>query len=62
MSNIRTKNISTISNTKLEATNKLIKDIKRQDFGFKTFKNFKTKILIALNIQKERTGTILSRC
>lgn len=50
------------SNAKLEATNKLIKDIKRQAFGFKTFKNFKTKILIALNTQKERTGTILSRC
>ncbi|WFM79996.1 ISL3 family transposase [Streptococcus pluranimalium] len=50
------------SNAKLEATNKLIKDIKRQAFGFKTFKNFKTKIIIALNTQKERTGTILSRC
>lgn len=50
------------SNAKLEATNKLIKDIKRQAFGFKKFKNFKTKILIALNTQKERTGTILSRC
>ncbi|WP_415671219.1 transposase, partial [Streptococcus pluranimalium] len=68
------------SNAKLEATNKLIKDNKRQAFGFKTFKNFKTKILIALNTkrvrgatllgclsktgkkQKERTGTILSRC
>ncbi len=68
------------SNTKLEATNKLIKDIKRQACGFRKFKNFKTKILIALNTkrargvtllgclsktgkrQKERTGTILSRC
>ena len=49
------------SNTKLEATNKLIKDIKRQAFGFRTFKNFKTKIFIALNIEKERTRTILSR-
>lgn len=46
------------SNAKLEATNKLIKDIKRQAFGFR---NFKTKILIALNIQKERTNLILSR-
>ncbi|MEW4354416.1 ISL3 family transposase [Streptococcus pneumoniae] len=49
------------SNAKLEATNKLIKDIKRQAFGFRNFKNFKTKILIALNIQKERTNLILSR-
>ncbi|HEM6340426.1 TPA: transposase, partial [Streptococcus suis] len=32
------------SNAKLEATNKLIKDIKRQAFGFRNFKNFKTKI------------------
>ncbi|WP_159716921.1 ISL3 family transposase [Streptococcus halichoeri] len=50
------------SNAKLEATNKLIKDIKRNAFGFRNFKNFKTKILIALNIQKERTNLILSRC
>ncbi|MFU2206960.1 transposase, partial [Streptococcus pluranimalium] len=50
------------SNAKLEATNKLIKGIKRQAFGFRKFKNFKTKILIALNTQKERTRTILSRC
>ena len=49
------------SNAKLEATNKLIKDIKRQAFGFRNFKNFKTKILIALNIKKERTNLILSR-
>ncbi|NQN83868.1 hypothetical protein HO996_11415, partial [Streptococcus suis] len=26
----------------LEATNKLIKDIKRQAFGFRNFTNFKT--------------------
>ncbi|HFI0481857.1 TPA: transposase, partial [Streptococcus suis] len=32
------------SNAKLEATNKLIKDIKRQAFGFRNFTNFKTKI------------------
>lgn len=44
------------SNAKLEATNKLIKDIKRQAFGFRNFKNFKTKIYIALSIQKERTN------
>ncbi len=30
------------SNAKLEATHKLIKDIKRQAFGFRKFKNFKT--------------------
>lgn len=50
------------SNAKLEATNKLIKDIKRQAFGFPNFKNFKAKILIALNIQRERTNLVLSRC
>ena len=49
------------SNAKLEATNKLIKDIKRQAFGFRNFKNFKNKILITLNIKKERTNLILSR-
>ncbi|HFI0508266.1 TPA: ISL3 family transposase, partial [Streptococcus suis] len=47
------------SNAKLEATNKLIKDIKRQAFGFRNFKNFKTKIYIALNIEKERTKFVL---
>ncbi len=47
------------SNAKLEATNKLIKDIKRQAFGFKTFKNFKTKILIALNTERLRGVTLL---
>ncbi|SUO80273.1 transposase IS204/IS1001/IS1096/IS1165 family protein [Streptococcus equinus] len=49
------------SNAKLEATNKLIKDIKRQAFGFRNFKNFKTKILIALNMQKEKTHFVSSR-
>ncbi|MDW8751972.1 transposase, partial [Streptococcus suis] len=29
------------SNAKLETTNKLIKDIKRQAYGFRNFKNFK---------------------
>ena len=48
------------SNARLEATNKLIKDIKRQAFGFRNFDNFKTKILITLNIKKERTK-VLSR-
>ena len=46
-------------NAKLEATNKLIKDIKRQAFGFRKFKNFKTKILIALNTERGRGGTLL---
>ncbi|HFR3830192.1 TPA: transposase, partial [Streptococcus suis] len=50
------------SNAKLEATIKLIKDIKRQAFGFRNFKNFKTKTYIALNIEKERTKFVLSRC
>ncbi|MGQ7414365.1 transposase, partial [Streptococcus suis] len=31
------------SNAKLEATNKLIKDIKRQAFGFRNFTNFNTQ-------------------
>ncbi len=48
------------SNARLEATNKLIKDIKRQAFGFRNFDNFKTKMLITLNIKKERTK-VLSR-
>ncbi|AUW95756.1 hypothetical protein C0J00_00660 [Streptococcus pluranimalium] len=47
------------SNAKLEATNKLIKDIKRQAFGFRKFKNFKTKILIALNTKRVRGVTLL---
>ncbi len=50
------------SNAKLEATNNLIKVIKRNAFGFRSFKNFKTRLLIALNIQKERTKIVLSRC
>ncbi|MEG3304147.1 transposase, partial [Streptococcus suis] len=50
------------SNAKLEATNKLIKDIKRQAFGFRNFTNFKIKIYIALNIKNERTNFVLSRC
>lgn len=40
------------SNAKLEATNKLIKDIKRNVFGFRNFDNFKKRIFIALNMQK----------
>lgn len=49
------------SNAKLEATNNLIKVIKRNTFGFRNFDNFKTRILIALNIKKERTKLVLSR-
>ena len=40
---------------KLEATNNLIKLIKRNAFGFRNFENFKKRIFIALNIKKERT-------
>ncbi|HFS5546516.1 TPA: transposase, partial [Streptococcus pneumoniae] len=49
------------SNAKLEATNKLIKDIKRNAFGFRNFENFKKRIFIALNIKKERTKFVLSQ-
>ncbi|WP_370658942.1 ISL3 family transposase [Streptococcus pneumoniae] len=49
------------SNTKLEATNNLIKLIKRNAFGFRNFENFKKRIFIALNIKKERTKFVLSR-
>ena len=38
------------SNAKLEATNNLIKFIKRNSFGFRNFENFKKRIFIALNI------------
>ncbi|MCY7217659.1 transposase, partial [Streptococcus cristatus] len=48
------------SNAKLEATNNLIKVIKRYAFGFRNFDNFKKRILIALNITKERTNSVLS--
>ena len=49
------------SNAKLEATNNLIKLIKRNAFGFRNFENFKKRIFIALNIKKERTNYVLSR-
>lgn len=49
------------SNAKLKDTNKLIKVIKRNAFGFRNFENFKTRILIALNIKRERIKLILSR-
>ena len=41
------------SNAKLEATNNLIKLIKRNAFGFRNFENFKKRIFIALNIIKK---------
>ena len=50
------------SNAKLEATNNLIKVIKRNAYGFRNFENFKKRILIALNIKKEKTNLVLSRC
>ncbi len=40
------------SNAKLEATNNLIKVLKRNAFGFRNFENFKKRILIALNSEK----------
>ena len=49
------------SNAKLEATNNLIKVIKRNAFGFRNFDNFKKRILIALNIKRERTNLVLSK-
>ena len=49
------------SNAKLEAINNIIKVIKRNAFGFRNFENFKTRILIAVNIKKERTKLALSR-
>ena len=49
------------SNAKLEATNNLIKLIKRNAFGFRNFENFKKRIFMALNIKKERTKSVLSR-
>ena len=45
---------------KLEATNNLIKLIKRNAFGFRNFENFKKQSFIALNIKKERTKLVLS--
>ncbi|CAD0140223.1 protein of unknown function [Streptococcus thermophilus] len=50
------------SNAKLEATNKMIKDIKQLGFGFRNFINFKKRVFITLNIQKEKTYPVLSRC
>ncbi len=47
------------SNAKLEETNNLIKVIKRNAFGFRNFENFKKRILIAINIKKEKTKLVL---
>ena len=49
------------SNAKLEATNKLIKDIKRNAFGYRNFDNFKKRIYLALNCKKARTTVVLAR-
>lgn len=49
------------SNAKLEANNKLIKDIKRNAFGFRNFDSLKKRIYLALNIEKEKTKFISSR-
>uniref|UniRef100_UPI0013EEF63C transposase n=1 Tax=Streptococcus ruminantium TaxID=1917441 RepID=UPI0013EEF63C len=49
------------SNAKIEATNKLIKDIERNAFGYKNFDKFKKRILIALNIKNEKTKFVSSR-
>ncbi|MGT2936841.1 transposase, partial [Streptococcus caprae] len=50
------------SNAKLEATNNIIKVIKRNAFDFRNFENFKTRIFIAINIKREKTSPVLSRC
>ncbi len=50
------------SKAKLKATNNIIKIIKRNAFGFRNFENFKKRILIAINIKKEKTKLVLSRC
>ena len=49
------------SNAKLEATNKVIKDIKRLGFGFRNFINFKKRVFITLNIHRKKTYQVLSR-
>ena len=50
-----------ITNAKLEATNKLIKNIKRNAFGYRHFNNFKKRLYLALNIKKARTISVLAR-
>lgn len=49
------------SNARLEATNNLIKVIKRNAFGFRNFENFKKRIYVNQNIKRESTNTVLSR-
>lgn len=49
------------SNAKLEATNKFIKGIKRNAFGFRNVDNFKKSIYLALNIIKEKATFVSSR-
>ena len=45
----------------LIATNKLIKDIKRNAFGYRNFDNSKKRIYLALNSKKARTKFVLAR-
>ena len=52
---------SLYSKAKLEATNYLIKLIKRNIFGFRNFDNFKKRVVIALNIKMEKTKIAPSR-
>ncbi|MBF0699124.1 transposase, partial [Streptococcus danieliae] len=49
------------SNARLEATNNLIKVIKRNAFGFRNFDNFKKRIFLALNTKREKEQVVLSR-
>ena len=49
------------SNAKLEANNKLIRDIKRNAFGYRNCDNFKKRIYLALNSKKARTTIVLAR-
>ena len=49
------------SNARLEATNNLIKVIKRNAFGFRNFDNFKKRIFLALNTKRDREQVVLSR-
>lgn len=46
------------SNARLEATNNIIKVIKRMAFCFRNFENFRTHIFIALNTKREKTKLV----
>ena len=46
---------------KLEATNKLIQDIRHNASAYRNFDNFKKRIYLALNITKEKTTVVSSR-